>query len=467
MKRVQANHEVRDDQLEMPLQESASRRWRAYLPAVLVIAALVRVILLLVVLQTSGIQGVFDPDTASYLAPIQGMMHGSFAAEGIPELSRTPGYPLFLLLTGMAVSHALLAISAQILLACLSVFFVYKIGLVLFQNERTAVLCAGLYSIEPGSITYSILLYPEALFVVLLLLFIYQILRFLLKPHWIPLLIAAMALSASVYVKPVAYYLPFCGAIGIAAFCYRSRLHARLLWGAAFLLTCAALIGPWQVRNYVETGYSGFSSLSDWQLYSYNAVNVLADRDHLSMRAEWDKLDKINRPIEAALSRAQQFSYYHREAVRIFKANPILFAKVQLRGVGAVILDPGGTENLKHLGLYPNDGYLGLMQADHGIFVTLWWAVRNRPLVGAVDLLLGAVLAVYYGLAVFGISRRAAHATLVLTVALIAVYFVAVSGGPAGRCRYRCPVMPIVALFAGAGLARMTSKRPGMQIEKC
>lgn len=466
MKRAQANQEVRGHQLEMPLQESASSRWKAYLPVVLVIAALTRVVLLLVVLHTSGIEGVFDPDTASYVVPIQGMMHGSFTADGIPELSRTPGYPVFLMLTGMAGNHALFAIGAQILIACLSVFLVYKIGMILFQNERTAVLCAGLYAVEPGSITYSILLYPEALFVVLLLLFIYQISKFLLRPHWISLLIAAAALSASVYVKPVAYYLPLFGAIGIAALCYGSRLHARLLWGAAFLLTCAALIGPWQVRNYVETGYSGFSSLSDWQLYSYNAVNVLADRDHLSMRAEWDKLDKINRPIEAAMSRAQLYSYYRREAVRILKANPILFVRVQLRGAGAVILDPGGTENLKHLGLYPNDGYLGLMQADHGIFVTLWWTVRNRPLVAAVDLLLGAVLAIYYALAAFGISLKGACKALVLTVTLIVVYFVVLSGGPAGRCRYRSPVMPIVALFAGAGLAKITSKRPGMQIEE-
>src|SRR3974390_833181 len=117
---------------------------KTYLPCILALTVLLRVILLLFVLHSSEIQGlfkpdasgyaagirfsaerntsigIFTPDTCSYVAAIRGLKHGSFSTLDGPELERTPGYPLFLMITGMAGNHPLLSVACQILSSCLT-----------------------------------------------------------------------------------------------------------------------------------------------------------------------------------------------------------------------------------------------------------------------------------------------------------------------------------------------------------
>lgn len=50
------------------------------------------------------------------------------------------------------------------------------------------------------------------------------------------------------------------------------------------------------------------------------------------------------------------------------------------------------------------------------------------------------------------LSGRFDAAAAVLLLA-VGAYFVLVSGGPAAENRFRLPIMPIVCLFAGAGLS--------------
>ena len=66
------------------------------------------------------------------------------------------------------------------------------------------------------------------------------------------------------------------------------------------------------------------------------------------------------------------------------------------------------------------------------------------------------LLYILAGRALFALSTRkrsrASHETLWLLVA-IALYFLAVSGGGQAVSRLRLPVMPILCIFAGAGIA--------------
>jgi len=408
-----------------------------------------------ILLHSSGVRGVFSPDAPEYLAPMHAMLRGSFSTPSGPELKRTPGYPIFLMLTGMAGNHPLLSVTFQILLACLSVFLVYRTGMLLLQSEWVAILCAGLYAVEPISIFYSVLLFAEALFTALVLLFIYQTVRYLRSPSWSSLLWGAVALSASVYVKPVAYYLPVFCALGFAFLPAFVRPQVRAVRATAFLAICVVLIGAWQVRNYVETGYSGFTSLSDTQLYTYNAAGVLAHREHLDFFAERDKLDHASHPEQATWSIARKLAFQKHEALHIIAEDPLLYAKLHLRGMVTAVLDPAGTDILRHLGLYPTIGGLESMVVNQGIAKTLWWVLVHKPLVSVLTIAIGAITAAYYMLAILGIPSIFKQPAIFAALLLIAFYFILVAGGPAGMGRYRYPIMPIVALFAGAGLARL------------
>ena len=57
-----------------------------------------------------------------------------------------------------------------------------------------------------------------------------------------------------------------------------------------------SLIGIWQVRNRIETGYSGFSTVFDKSLYYAQAASVLAKLEgKRDFRELWNLMDrKVN-----------------------------------------------------------------------------------------------------------------------------------------------------------------------------
>jgi len=77
--------------------------WMPRLAGPLITAVVVRLMLLAVTLARNGIRPLINPDTTSYLEPGRNLLlHGRFVADGVPDLLRTPGYPLFLAATSLA-----------------------------------------------------------------------------------------------------------------------------------------------------------------------------------------------------------------------------------------------------------------------------------------------------------------------------------------------------------------------------
>src|SRR6266852_7004003 len=106
------------------------------------------------------------PDTASYVEPARQLIaHGRFfASDGTPEIIRTPGYPMLLIL-GLSLDRLeLVTIALQILISCFTVYLVYRTADLLFETEGIALLAAALYAVEPLSILYTSILITETLF---------------------------------------------------------------------------------------------------------------------------------------------------------------------------------------------------------------------------------------------------------------------------------------------------------------
>jgi hypothetical protein len=88
----------------------------------------------------------------------------------------------------------------------------------------------------------------------------------------------------------------------------------------------------------------------------------------------------------------------------------------------------------------------------------VWRALEIRPQFVLLYAILEIVVLSYLGLALVGLSGRAAPERWPLGIVLVAiVYLVLVCGGPFGSHRMRVPVMPLAAVLAGSGVCRLRS----------
>jgi len=396
------------------------------------------------------------PDAASYHACAESLARtGSFSISGVPEIVRTPGYPL-LLVPGVVLGHVTaVTVLLQIVLGCLTVWLVYRTTFILTENRLAAATSGLLCAFEPLSVLYCSLLLAETLFATTLMLFIFLILVYLKRGKMRHLVAAACALAASVYVRPIAYWLPFVMAIFLAAaVCRRREGHGKDALGAvAFLCICAALIGAWQIRNYCEAGYRGFSGIGDQALYFYDAAAVEAAVRGESYYTVQRRMGYHDSTGDA--SEARRLERMASEARRIILAHPVTFAAQYARGIARTMLDPAAIDYLKFFGRYREGGGLLGKIIDRGLARTVYELARARPTLFWSNLILGLVLLAYLVSALAAFTGGPAGGIPLAAVAITAIYLIILSGGPNALGRFRHPVMPLVCVLAACGCERM------------
>jgi len=252
--------------------------WSPQLAGPVVLAAAVRFGLMGLGLARTGGSAVEGTDTYSYLIPGQSLLyHGAFYADGVPALMRTPAYPLFLAVT--SVAGFAIASAVNILLSLFCVVLVWRLGRVVSGSDRIGMGAAWLIAIEPMTTIFSILLLSETLFMAFFLYGMERLAWFLRSSRLSAVAVAGLAFAGAAFVRPAAYYLPVALALGLLAVLMR---RPGLRWKAPALLLICSLpwLIAWQVRNKVETGYGGFSSARELNLYFTNAVEITARVEH-------------------------------------------------------------------------------------------------------------------------------------------------------------------------------------------
>ncbi len=423
------------------------------------IALLLRVLLPIASTLTAGNQRVFlFPDSVGYLKPAEELLHtGRFADGGHAELTRTPGYPL-LLLPGIVLNKVVLVtIALQVILSLLTVWLVYRITALLFENESAAAAAALLYSLEPLSILYTSLILSETLYAALLAAFCFCLFDYLKRRQALGnLILAALALAASIYVRPVGYYLPILvSLVLLPVLLLRFRKLKYVLHAAIFLALSFGPVAAWQVRNRVQTGYGGFSAVTEINLYLYQGASAKA-------KAEGRSFQEVKRELSQFEDQppARKYAAMRREGVRLILEHPLEYAVIHLDGIVRILFDPGAIDFLKLFQSYPRlGGILGDI-ADRGLLPVVLGLARDNPLAFWIQLVFFALLAAYYVLAAIGLFGKSPAALWdkIVLVALIA-YFVAISGGPHGYGRFRHPAMPFLCMLAGWGLYSLTPRR--------
>ena len=425
-----------------------------------------RVALMIAAYLLTGTQIMTQGDTASYVEPGHNLLlHGQYVSGGLPEIDRTPGYPLFTMLTGMAFDNVLLTVLAQIAVSMLSLLLVWRIAERVFPSRGAGITAAWLYALEPISILYTVRLMPETLFILLLLAMIDRLLSFYETGKLSTLAVSGLLLAAATYVRPVSYYLVIPLAMALVVTAPRSRGY-RWKAPAVLLLSVLPWLAAWQLRNEVETGYSGFSSIVEQNLYFYQSAEVTAELAHISLTAEQKKLGYPDEPSYLAVhpeqknwSPTQRLHYMRSQSVQILAQHRLLYLKTHFTGVVVVVFTPCATELLQLLHLYPQDQQMPQRILNEGIINSLAQIMRAQPLVTIVMGSFELILLLYYASAVCGIfSGNGEKIPLSLLIG-IALYFLLISGGAQAVGRYRLPVIPEVCILAAGGLSIIRSKR--------
>lgn len=456
----------------------AAKWWTPWLAGPVIAAAIIRLTLLVVILARNGTSTLFQVDPGTYLEPGRNLLlHGSFAVNGVPDVFRTPGYPLFLAITSLAGFPA--AAVVNVILSVLSVLLVCKLGRAVSGDDRVALTAAWIFAFEPTSIIFSVCLTSETLFLALSLLGIERLTKFLHGHRLRDLAVAGLWLAAAIFVRPVGYYLPFAWALGL--FVVLARIPG-LRWKAPAVLLISVLpwLAAWQLRNWVKTGYTGFSSVTEVNLYFFNAAQVTAYVEHRSL-LDVDRslgyLGGLNygeqvyiyepylllHPEQTGWSQGRRLSFMRSEAFRVIRAHYGTYLhRCVVMSYFKTILYPG-VGNLDHL-IFPEDpgpnaGRLSEnpVHLANRLFKEFPWSAAQRLIFEV--LLLGLYVLAARGifLLVRDVRRDGVPNRCLWLLLGTSLYFIAVTGvggGPGADARYRLPVMPGVCVFAAAGFRR-------------
>ena len=450
--------------------------WTPQLAGPVIAAAVVRLTLLAAALRRVGSSAFFSTDTSGYLEPGRNLLlHGRFISDGIPELFRTPGYPLFLAITSLAGPIA--AVVANVILSVFSVLLVWRLGRTAFGEERIALGAAWLFAFEPLSVAHSILLLSDTLFLALFLLSLEHLAEFLRSRRLRLLATAGLWLAAATFVRPVTYYLPVALALGLIVVLARD---SNLRWKApAVLLVCVLpWLAAWQIRNWVEAGYGGFSSITDENLYFYSTADLIAHVEHrnfVDVQNELDarcgrgcgepinpdQHDAAQNPEQAGLKQGPRLAFMRSESLRVIRAHFGVYLSACITHFFEAALYPGAG-SFDSL-LYPKDprhidgliAYKGPTRGSISLAKSYPWAAAEKAA-------FVAVLLALYLLAARGVFRAGMHNACLWLLLGTSLYFLAASSattGPGATARYRLPVMPAVCILATAGFPRAKARQ--------
>jgi hypothetical protein len=415
-----------------------------------------------IVLTTKDYKELYTPDTNSYVrAALTLVSSGSFNRNNVAEIVRTPGYPI-LLIPGILLNKIeFTAVIIQIFLSCLSIILVYKITLIIFNNNyKLSLLSAFLYAIEPLSIIYSLRLMSESLFVFLLLISLYYFILYLKYNRLWSLIVSSIILAATVYVRPISYFLPLGLSIILLYNLTKVRQKKSLFVHIIIYFTITyGIVGLWQIRNKILAGYSGFSAVTDVNLYLYQGAAVLASKENVPIENIRKQMNDLlaNETDNQLYSQSNKYLYMREKGLNIIQDNLLLYTKIHIRGMINILFSPGALDLLALFNISPKSSLLGDALLNKGFtilpHILIKFINNEKAIIVISTLLFGCMLIIYLisGLISFYFNNNLINIQII-TLIFIVIYFLLISGGPIANCRFRHPIMPLISILSAQGL---------------
>ena len=423
-------------------------------------------------------------DTRAYTTLATHLLnHNAFLSYSglMPESWYTPGYPFFLAIIFALFKSWVPAIIIQNIIASCSAILVYQIGKK-YISEPAGFVGVLLFALEPTNAYISNFLWSETLFLFLFLIFILSFMEFLTtkdNPAWRHIVIASLSLSAAIYVRSIAFYLPIIfGALFIGALLTKQRIINRnkLVPFAGFLLIVALLVTPWLVRNKALFNRWSISSAGSVMLYFYDAVPFAYMRNADSPIAYMIGAEEVSEPENdiplipftsefhyTGTGGLRQEKYLLSEAKKIILQHPIQYTAFHTTsGFGGMFLQDSWRSIVRRLDYTPEisgvtralaNFDINALQKTISIDVALWIFVG---IAGHLFFFLTTICFLVGCMSLFRDPKLFGMLAI-----MIVIYFTMLTGPAAYRERYRYPITPFVFLLAAQGaLYARSSMRP-------
>lgn len=392
----------------------------------------------------------YKPDSGSYINSARGLYDTFiFQSNDEIEIRRTPGYPVFLAIGFLTNYFELFIIIIQIIIASFISFLIYKIAHLLFNNESVSFIAASFYAFEPISILYSTKLLTETLFSLFLILFLYYIIKHFKIQRIKYLYYSIFYIILTVYIRPISYYLTLYVLLIFVVYKFFYKIQLKHIIICFCISIC--LLNIWKFRNKYHTGYYTFSTIQNVNLYLYIAASIIGYKEQIPFTKIRD--DFQNELNEMNLSKIQEYEYMNKKAKEIIYNNIYLFTKIHFEGIFRIIYDPGATEFIRMIQHYPEDAGLLSYVTNHGIIKTIFYVMKNRPLLFWTNFIFMFLWLFYlFCFIIVFFHKKIILKKEVIFSLLIIWYFLFLSGGPQAYSRFRHPIMPIMCIFCGFGL---------------
>mgnify|MGYP005838512063 CR=1 FL=1 len=421
-------------------------------------------LLLISLIANSGSNGFIHGDSQSYINIAQNLyINSKFYNHGHPEIIRTPAYPILLATAKLFGNYILFTIFIQILISCATVYLIYKIALLIFKQNKYAVLSALLYSFEPFSVSYSCLILTETLFTFFLILSSYFLTKYFYNQSYSLLIISAISISILAYVRPVSLYLPLLVFIAMVISILISKANLTkkmIIHSLIYLIISGIVLLPWLLRNGLVANYWKFSAIQDIVFYFFKAPAVLSIKynipyPELQKEFGWSNLENYfaTHPEQRTWTQAEIIKYMGKEGRRIFFSNLNLYPKIYFKGLFIILLDPGSADILKIINRYPKTGGAANKIMKDGIFKGIIFLAKERTFLFILSIIMGILLLIYYVTFLMGmfnkIKENNNNNIIIFIFLAIIIYLIVVSSGEFAIGRYRHPIMPLICIFSG------------------
>jgi 4-amino-4-deoxy-L-arabinose transferase-like glycosyltransferase len=340
-------------------------------------------------------------------------MARAFLSGGAVHATHPPGYPLFLaVFLSLGEAGISLARWAQIFLSAAIAPLVYRLSLSLETSRRSALIAGALICLNPMLVYFGLRMMSEVLFIFLLLGFFLA-----WQSAWRSgdVRMAAVAgLVGGVATLTRGVMMPFGGVLALTAWLAR-RQQPRWAALVAFCgLAWAGAVAPWTLRNWtVHRRFIPVSVQGGWNLYEGQTV----DPEEIRFKRASAMGDEVR--AKGLTDVFAVDAYFGAKAKAWISENPAQFAR--LCAVKAA---------------------------------RFWRPAPEAPHGGAARFAVGAYSILLFSAAALGLfgTRRHPGASFLLAwiVFLNILHCVFVSD-----LRYRLPVEPMLAIFAGLGLGAL------------
>lgn len=217
------------------------------------------------------------PDSLNYTHPAHTLLEQGALLEAYtnrPLTFRTPGYPVFLAIIWGVFGQSNAAVAFwQIILSTVLIALAYQAARV-FLSQTAARAAALLCAVSTVYWAYSFAYLSDVLFAFLITSYLLAALLYIPKTKIAFLLWASLLLTAAVFVRPVAYNMLFISLCLLVIHHRKDGVKKIAKTAAVLLLPFLLCTGAWQLRNWKQTGYTGFHSSAAYNLYYWNLDSV-------------------------------------------------------------------------------------------------------------------------------------------------------------------------------------------------